>query len=255
MNHGDPTRFFPRDVGGTGRRRKGATVGGVAGTLLLAVGLACGQAPGAGGISGGDDASPRRCAAESKGSVRAFLEAGAPASSTFDAVLTALPAARDGGRWMLALREASGATHTLTLMSPSGPPRLEADTPYRFRVDYSPGYPPASGLLIWKAGALIYAAAGDPSAEQQGLAGGVPGFTIDRLPSRCPNRGPTDCLDVLRNAPLRVTHDEATVTLLQGESADLGGYRVTCLAAEEITYSPRCADAGRVAWSYVIEKR
>lgn len=225
------------------------------GPLSLVAFLACGPASGPGGASGEGDASSRRCAAESQGSVRAFLEAGAPASSSFEAVLTAKPAARDGGRWVLALREASGATHTLTLMSPLGPPRVEAGVRYRFRVDYSPGYPPASGLLIWKEGALVYAAAGDPSAERQGLVEGVPGFTIERLPSRCPNRGPTDCFDVLRNAPLRVTHDGATVTLLQGESAELGGYRVTCLAAEEITYSARCADAGRIAWSYVIETR
>ncbi|HUD71505.1 MAG TPA: hypothetical protein VMQ62_06045 [Dongiaceae bacterium] len=217
--------------------------------LLVLLALACRPVPGSG------DDTPARCRAESLGSVRAFLEAGAPATNTFDATLEAAPKPGDGGLWKLALREASGATHTLTLISPVGAPHLEVGARYRIRVDYAPGYPPASGLLIWKEGELIYAAAGDPSPERRVLGEGVPGFEIARLPSRCANRGPTDCFDALRSAPLRIAHAGATVTLMQGESADLGGYRVTCLTAEEITYSARCADAGRVTLSYVIERR
>jgi hypothetical protein len=219
--------------------------------------MACRPVPGSGPSTGavaGDD-SPARCRAESLGSVRAFLEAGAPATSTFDATLEAAPKPGDGGLWKLSLREESGVAHTLTLMSPLGAPRLEAGSRYRFRVDYSPGYPPASSLLIWKDAMLVYAAAGDPSPGRRVLAEGVPGFEITPMPSRCANRGPTDCFDVLRSAPLRVAHDGATATLMQGESASLGGYRVTCLTAEEITYSARCADAGRPTLSYVIERR
>jgi hypothetical protein len=211
--------------------------------------MACRPVPGSGDDSGA------RCRAESRGSVRAFLEAGAPATSSFDATLESAPKPGDGGLWKLSLREASGALHTLTLIVPIGAPRLAVGTRYRFRVDYSPGYPPASGLLIWKDSELIYAAAGDPSPGRRVLGEGVPGFEITLMPSRCANRGPTDCFDLLRSAPLRVAHEGATVTLMQGESADLGRYRVTCLTAEEITYSARCADAGRVTLSYVIERR
>ncbi len=225
--------------------------------LLLVLAMACRPVPGSGQPAGavtGDD-SPARCRAESLGSVRAFLEVGAPATSTFDATLVAASTPGDGGLWKLSLREESGARHILTLLTPVGAPRLEAGARYRFRVDYSPGYPPASGLLIWRDAELVYATAGDPSSGRGVLGEGVPGFEITQLPSRCANRGPTDCFEVLRSAPLRVTHAGATVTLMQGESGDLGPYRVTCLTAEEITYSPRCADAGRVTLSYVIERR
>jgi hypothetical protein len=217
--------------------------------LLAALALSCGpaRAPAAASPGAGCDAEPL-------GEFRSFLETGGPSSTTLEATLVSLSPPNDGGFVKLALRETSGAVHTLTLRSPTGPPPLHEGEGYRFRVDYAPGYPPASGLLIWKDATLLYAAASDPSPLKHGLADGVPGFELTLLPSECASRLQTDCYESVRDARLRVVHAGASATLFQGESATLGKYRVTCLTAEEVIYRGRCADTGRVVLSYRIER-
>ncbi len=238
--------------------------------LLAALALSCGPArapadaspgshsPGSAGGPGATAASRgstgRGCDAEPLGDIRAFLETGA-SSTTLEATLVSLSPPNDGGFVKLALRETVGAVHTLTLRAATGPPPLHEGEGYRFRVDYAPGYPPASGLLIWKDATLLYAAASDPSPGHHGLADGVPGFVLTLLPSECASRLQTECYESVRDARLRVAHAGKSATLYQGESANLGEYRVTCLTAEEVTYRSRCADAGRVVLSYVIERR
>jgi hypothetical protein len=213
-----------------------------------------GSARGRGATAGSRGSAGRGCDAEPLGDVRAFLETGA-SSTTLEATLVSLSPPNDGGFIKLALHETEGAVHTLTLRSPTGRPPLHEGEGYRFRVDYLPGYPPASGVLIWKGATLLYAAASDPSHGHHGLADGVPGFALTLLPSECASRLQTECYESVRDARLRVAHAGTSATLYQGESANLGEYRVTCLTAEEVTYRSRCADAGRVVLSYVIERR
>jgi len=59
-------------------------------------------------------------------------------------------------------------------------------------------------------------------------------------------------LEVTHEDP--VTHERATVRLGHGQKARLGAYEVACQAAERVTYSPKCADAGVLSVSWSIRR-
>jgi hypothetical protein len=81
---------------------------------------------------------------------------------------------------------------------------------------------------------------------------GVPGFEIRAREAACPSRDGGTCYEKITNLALELRHGSSTLALMQGESGTIGDFRVICLVAEEIVYSNRCVDAGRVALSYLI---
>lgn len=247
-------------------------------TVLLAgsLALACGPegaSPRRAAVAPAADSSPAPadpgagCAAEPLGEVRVFLDPGraaaggagkmsapAPAapSVVFEAVVASIAPPDGGGFVTVALRDEA---RNLRFHSPLGPPPLRLGERYRLRVDYEPGYPPASALLVWDSEGLLYAAASDERPGATVLKDGVPGFALRLLPATCDSRPHDRCFEALRNAPLEAAFGGRSVTLHNGGVADLGAYRVTCLTAQAIAYSSRCQDAGRIALSYVIERR
>ncbi len=122
-------------------------------------------------------------------------------------------------------------------------------------VDYVGGFPSASGILITDGSGVRLAGASEQRPGMTVLTGGIPGWTVEMLPATCDSRLQNDCYDSVTNAPLRLASGGDSVTLYQGESADLGVWRARCLTSQVVSYNSRCTDAGLVGVSYVIARR
>jgi hypothetical protein len=200
-----------------------------------------------------------RCRAAPRATFRAFLEEGGEpmppvVSERFSAAVVADLPEDEFGMRRLVLRGADGRERRLAYAFPGGALPVRAGEAHEFQIDVVAGSPAASGVVISDTEGLLFAAASDQRPGLHVLAGGIPGFELELLPATCPERGREQCISSARNAPLRVARAGRSVTLLHGESAALDGYRVDVLAAQEIRYDPRCADAGVVALSYAITR-
>jgi catechol 2,3-dioxygenase-like lactoylglutathione lyase family enzyme len=199
------------------------------------------------------------CRAAPRGAFRAFLEetgelAPPVVSVRFRAAVAAVRPEDDLGLRRLVLREADGHERRLAFALPSGALPVREGETYEFQVDVVAGAPGASGVVISDGEGLLFAAASDQRPGLRVLQAGLPGCEIELLPARCPERGREPCIASARNAPLRAARAGRAVTLLHGERAELDGYRVDVLAAQELRYDPACADAGTVALSYAITR-
>ena len=145
-----------------------------------------------------------------------------------------------------------GGPRTLFFRGPQDSNRFPVGAHFRFQVDHMAGFPTLSAILLSDDRGLAFAAVSDQEPGQNVLQGGIPGFRIEFLPATCTARTGGQCYDSLTNLPLEITHGEAAVTLMHGQSTELGDYRVRCLRAQWVEYSDHCADAGVVALSYVI---
>jgi hypothetical protein len=199
------------------------------------------------------------CRAAPRGTFRAFLEEGGEplppvVSVRFSAaVVSGLPEDEFGMR-RLVLRGVDGRERRLAYAFPGGALPLREGATYEFQVDVVAGFPDASGVAIADAEGLLFAAASDQRPGLHALKGGLPRFELELLPATCPERAREECIASARNAPLQVARAGRSVTLLHGESAELDGYRVDVLAAQEVSYDPHCTDAGVVALSYAITR-
>jgi len=101
---------------------------------------------------------------------------------------------------------------------------------------------------------LVFAAASDYGAGSRVLKDGVPGFGLELVEAGCPNRTESACFESVRSQRLRVTHEGATKLLSPGETATMGGYEITCITAQEVVYSNKCADAALFTVSYSIRR-
>jgi hypothetical protein len=184
----------------------------------------------------------------------AFLEGpSAPLSTRFTGTLVS-HADLETDVYRYVIRDANGAERRLVYRAPGGPLPLNEGASYEFQVDYVGGAPAVSGLLIHDGTGLLFAGASDQKIGAHVLKEGVPSFTIALLPPDCSSRGSDTCYDAITNVPLQVRAQGASVELHNGESGNLGSYRVTCLAAQAVAYNSRCADAGVPAVSYVIAR-
>jgi len=122
-------------------------------------------------------------------------------------------------------------------------------------LDHVGGFPTVDGLLITDGIGLLFAAASDVGAGAHVLKDGLPGFTMAMLPPTCDSRPHNGCYDSIRNVPIHVTHGPDSVTLYQGESADLDPWVVHCFTSQVVDYNSNCLDAGLIALSYAIARR
>jgi len=196
-----------------------------------------------------------RCSTEPLGSVTVFERAPLDAGSwTFEATLTAVIPPADSGLTDLVLEDSDGARREFAFASPAGLPPLQEGSSYVFRFDYVGGEPDAAALVIRDQEGLLFAAATDQRPGAAVLRDGLDGFTLSLLSPECDSRTERPCYEAVRNVGFAVEHGGARLVLFQGESTVLGRYRIECLIAQEITYSPNCADAGLPGISYVITR-
>lgn len=149
-------------------------------------------------------------------------------------------------------RDDRGGSRTLFFRGPEDSNQFPVGAHFRFQVDHMAGFPTLSAILLSDDRGLAFAAVSDQEPGQNVLRGGIPGFRIEFLPATCNARTGGECYDSLTNLALEITHGEATVTLMHGQSIELGDYRVRCLRSQLVEYSDHCADAGVIALSYVI---
>jgi hypothetical protein len=194
------------------------------------------------------------CSRKPIGSVKAFFApppASREATVTVDAI-TPLPELQ-GFRYEL--RTADGKAARLTWLGAEAIGGVRAGGTYRFVVDYAPGFPDSSGLLIFERERLLFAALTDQQLFQHVLKSGIPGFELAMGEPACASRLTTTCFDAVVNRPLTVTHEGQRRTIHQGDRVRIGSYEVAALTVQQVTYSPRCADAGMPGVSLTIERR
>jgi hypothetical protein len=170
----------------------------------------------------------------------------------FSGVVTGTEGTDEFGRLHFEVKEPSGAVHRLAFQAAGQPVPVEVGSSYEFELDRVGGMPTASGLIVRDQQGLVFAGASDQDIGSHVLEAGVPGFGLELLASSCPSRGEGDCFDAVFNRPLQVSFGGGTVTLHQGESAQLGGYEVRCLIAQQVKYRASCADFALYAVSYTI---
>jgi len=195
-----------------------------------------------GGGAGGSD-----CAREPIGDVKAFF-AGGQASRDLVGVVEHVTPLPDIHGFRYEFRDGARLTWI------GRPLPIEIGTTYRFVVDYAPGFPDGSGMLIFAGDELYFAAFTGQAMFQHVLKQGIAGFEISTGEPRCPSRGRSTCHDALVNLPLIITRGAESRTIYHGQSATLGGYRIDALSVQKVKYSSRCADAGLAAISFTITK-
>ncbi len=228
-------------------RSPGAAFGAAA--LFLVVGApTCGDADSA-------------CTAEPVGAITAYTLALSPSTHLdVEGPVVSLSPVDENGLQELVIRDAgTSGLDTLRYGIREHPDRVVAlpVTPgrsYRVVLDHVGGSPEASGILIEDDKGVLFAAASDRGPGELALTTGIPGFSLALEPTDCVSRSTGECFTFIKNMRLRVTHAEASVSLLHGEEAILADYRVVCLTAQDVEYTNACADAGLIHLSYVIAR-
>jgi len=131
---------------------------------------------------------------------------------------------------------------------------LEPGIRYDMQVDVHPGWPSLSSVLVWDDAGLLHAAVSDLEWGGRMLPGGVPGFDISVMAAGCPDRSDDSCYDSIHNLALTAVRDSIHARLFNGETAEVNGYRASCLIAQHVEYSDRCQDAGLLGISFVIRR-
>ena len=193
------------------------------------------------------------CSRAPVGSVNAFFVGEQP-SRELTATVVGIRPLPDLGGFAYELRDQGGTTSRLTWIAPAAMSGVHAGSTYRFVVDYAPGFPDASGILVFDGSTLVFAALSDQRLFQHVLRQGIPRFQLALGEPACDSRGATKCHESMTNLRLLVEHGGARDTLHHGETITIGGYDVQALSVQRIVYSPRCADAGLPAVSLVIAR-
>jgi hypothetical protein len=206
-------------------------------------------------IAPGCQAADDPCMVKPAGEVTAFLEGtGAADVRRIRATVVESGPPDESGFSHYILEDGDGRRHKLTYGGTREVPSLKEGVDYDFRIEYVPGMPSPSGIVITGDTGLLFAAASDYRPGARVLKESLPGFELELHPAECPNRSDSKCYDAVRNSRLEVRHRGETAVLYQGEKARLGPYVITCLIAQEVTYTDACADAGLFGVSYVIRR-
>lgn len=196
-----------------------------------------------------------RCETEPVGTVIAFLpEPDEIGSFHLAGTVSSLATQSAQGLSKLVIHDEQGADHLLSYLIPGETLPVRQGGSYRFQIEHAGRFPAASALLVWDTQGLLFAGVSDIGVGQLVLAGGIEGFSFELLPPTCESRSTSECDSALRNTPLRAAHGGSSTDLFNGESADLGGYRVACLTAQQVVPSSRCSEAGRLVVSYTIRR-
>ena len=190
------------------------------------------------------------CSNPPAGNLNVFFAGGDP-SRDVSATVAAITPLEELGGFRYDMRDGA----RLTWIHPEPLAGVEVGRTYRFVVDYSAGFPDASGIVIYDRDQFVFAAHSDQKAFQHVLKDGIPGLTIASGEPVCTSRSGTKCHEALVNLPLRVTTNGAeAVTLHQGERKTVGGFEVHALASQKVTYRDRCADAGVPGVAFTIRR-
>jgi len=196
------------------------------------------------------------CVAEPYGYVNTFFRSGEPAyPRSVTATVVSIGSASDGGSGTIVLADSAGAAETLYLDTAGLDIPLDAGSTYSFEVEYVPGYPSLSGVMVRDTRGLVFAGVTDRVPASRVFTSGIPGFEVTLEDGGCPDRNQDPCYDAVHNLELAVTHAGVEVRLKNREAARLGDYVVTCLAAQRVAYNASCADAGVPSYSFVIARR
>lgn len=190
-----------------------------------------------------------RCGNPPKTSVNAFF-AGRDASRDVVATVATITPLADIGGFRYEMRDGS----RLTWIAKEPIAGVVAGRTYRFVVDYAPGFPDASGMLVFENDRMIFAALTDQKLLDHVLKSGVPDFKIATGEAACSSRGRSKCHEALVNLPLAFEHAGERKVLLQGEKARVGEFEIDALVAQQVTYAPRCGDAGLPGVSFTIRR-
>lgn len=146
----------------------------------------------------------------------------------------------------------NGDSMAVRIRSPLAEWPLVAAGLYDVTVEFVGGSPSLSGFVIADASGPIAAGASDqrPGGRIFPGASPLPDLVLAMSPTSCASRPHGQCYESIVNQRLRVNRGDEPLDLVHGESAEVGGYQLTCLAAQEVDYAPRCADAGLVAFSW-----
>ena len=195
-----------------------------------------------------------RCQAEPVGTVTAFVEdAGDSTSVGFTGVVTERRPAEGPGLERLRIRDASGRERRLAFSAPGESLPVRVGGRYGFRVEHQGEAPRCSAILLWDRGGLLYAAAADSRPGGTVMREARP-FSVALEPRRCESRPHDSCFDGLYNRALRVAFGARAVTLMHGEEASLGAWRVRCLTAQEAVANSHCADAALIGVAYTLRR-
>ena len=195
-----------------------------------------------------------RCNAEALMPIEVFVEEARPAYSRMMEGFVSMP---EGGRrseleWFL-VRDRGGATVGRVFHKElSARARLPEGAWLHVRVDRVAGFPSATAIVVSDKDGLALAAVSDIAPGATILGDGVPGIDVSLRQASCAPRTKSECYDEITNQLLEVSLGGSTLLLMQGESGLLGGFRVHCLVAQSVSYSPHCADAGLIGVSYLI---
>lgn len=220
----------------------------LAGTILLA---AC-SGNGADTAVAGSRNADARCAREPLAAPRAFFTPGEPSREVTASIVSeeAAPEVR-GVRYLL--RTPDGESVTLTWIGHERLP-LETGRPYRFHVEYVPGWPEAAALVVREGEEIVFASLNDQKPLQRVGREALPGWSFTMLDPGCPSRPPTRCHRSLVNVPVRIAACGGEAALMHGESAQLCGLTVRLLTAQVVEYDARCADAGLPGFALTIAR-
>ncbi len=204
-------------------------------------------------FSGETCGSPEKgCDTEPAGYVNVFFRTG---PSMEPRSVTAAIVSIDEAEHTIALRDSSGAADTLYLDVPGHALPLRTGRTYTFEVEYAPGFPSLSGIMVSDPAGLLLAGVTDRESSPRIFKSGIPGFSVSLRDSDCPDRNADPCYDSIRNATLAVMRGSETVVLKNSEAARLGDFDITCLAAQRVDYSSSCADAGLPSYSFILIRR
>jgi len=222
-----------------------ATVSRSLGTALLL--FAAALAPGSAGCRN----AAKGCTAEPYGYVNTFFRSENPKSIT--ATVVSIRSLSAGSAREIVFADSAGAD-TLYLDAAGLEVPLEAGSRYSCEVEYVPGFPSLSGVIVRDDRGLVFAGVTDRVPASRVFVSGIPGFSATLEDGGCPDRNRDSCYDAVHNMELAVTHAGVQVRLKNREAARLGDYVVTCLAAQRIDYNASCADAGAPSYSFVIAR-
>ena len=203
----------------------------------------------AAGCRGSSDAP---CGEEPMGVVTAWVEgdySGEPVrfSGTVESV-----APGNGKLGSITIAEDDGSRRVIRFQAPGTAIPVEAGHQYGFDVQHAGESPAFSSILVTDEKGLVFAGVSDWEAGANVVKDGVYGVRVAKAPAECEDRPHANCYDTMKNAILNVSLGEGSSRLFHGESAELGGYRVTCLTCQDVVYNSSCADAGLITVSYMI---
>jgi hypothetical protein len=160
--------------------------------------------------------------------------------------------AKGGGAERIVFRDSAAAEYSIALDIPWVTSPFVTGRRYEILVEYIGGAPAASGLVVADSLGLVLAGASDQGIGAHVLKGLPSGWEMALGPTDCKSRARSRCYKSITNAALEVNHEGRGVSLWNGQSLLLDGYRVVCLTAQRVEYEGGCADAGLHAVSWVI---